>query len=413
MSLKILRHNVKKIKLCDMSAYEDETLYVDIEKLKKICLEGINGYELNFYVAIPGEKTRIIHITDVVKPSHKENASTFPGWLPGESKSGEGETHQIEGLSIMQCCTFSGIQEGIVDMWGNGAKFSQFSSKINLVMEVNIVDKNMTNEILAHDLIMMNLRAADYLASICTDSVPNNEETFEIRDFSELPKIGYTYFIQAQGNLRNVHLGGQNCVEMSPVSLNPCKLIDGELISGNYIIACQKNPTYFHQENPVILDLFARDGKELSFGGVIISTESNLNDSKKNNARIIADIAKQNKFDGIIVTQEGGGHADVDLMMTLDACVENGIAVVLQTNEIAGPGGDLPPLVCYSKHADAIVTNGNNDEIIDLEAADTVIGGESILNGKFNPYEAFSTNLGIMYTSTNQLGANYMTTLEY
>ncbi len=100
-------------------------------------------------------------------------------------------------------------------------------------------------------------------------------------------------------------------------------------------------------------------------------------------------------------------------MLAVEECEKLGIKAVIQTNEIAGPLGDLPPLVSYSNMADAVVSNGNNDEIICLDKMERVIGGNSILNGKFVAEDSFETNIGIMYTSTNQLGINNMTSFVY
>lgn len=50
--------------------------------------------------------------------------------------------------------------------------------------------------------------------------------------------------------------------------------MDGALVSGNCVFVCDKNTTYHHQNNPIIAELFRRDGIELSFLGVVVS---NLN----------------------------------------------------------------------------------------------------------------------------------------
>lgn len=414
MLLTIKNHMVKDIQFGNLSSYDDGLLTLDKDSLISQCHLSNENYTIDFAIAKPNESKRIIHITDAVKPSWKEEGSAFPGWTPGENNAGHGVTHQLENMTVMQSCKFDGIQEGIVDMTGNGAKYSLFSNNINLVMIVNVNNVEVDKKDLAKDLKLMILSVAEYISSLANKNTNSISHTYEITPRNNiLPNIGYAYFIQAQGPLRNVHIYAEDCVTMKPRLMHPNEIKDGAIVSGNYIIACQKNPTFFHQDNPVINMLYMKDKEELNFAGVIVSTESSMLEGKKENADTIATIAKQQGMDGIIITQEGGGHADVDLMLTSESCEKEGIKVVIITNEIAGVNGDLPSLVSFSKVEDAVITCGNNDEIITLDSVNEVIGGTGVLNGKFDGYEGFETSLGIMYTSTNQLGVSKMTIAEF
>ena len=411
--MKVKHYNVSKIVFGEQSSYKNNILTINKDELKAYSLQGLNGYELEVHLTEPGEKTRIIHITDTVVPAWKSNGSTFPGWTEGDNNCGVGEVHHLEGVAVIQTCKYPGIQEGIVDMYGNGSSYSKFSKLKNIVVTVNLQNEEYTKLQLAKDLKLIILRAAEFLGYLTKDALADDIEKVSLCETNnDLPNVGYAYFIQAQGPLRNVHIFAEDCTKMKPRFMQAEQIIDGALVSGNYIIACQKNPTYFHQKNPVIESMLKRHGKDLNFKGVILSTESSLLEEKKENARLISEIAIEKGISGIVITQEGGGHADVDLMLTLEACENAGIKTVILTNEIAGPDGSLPPLVSISDSADAIVTNGNNDEIIIVDAMEKAIGGDEILDGKHNALDSFETSLGIMYTSTNQLGANFMTTIS-
>lgn len=414
MQFRIMKHMVKSLVWGTESSYENGILTINREMLSKTALEDTLGkYSIDIQMAYPGESVRIVHVTDVIKPSYKETGAAFPGWTRGEDRCGEGITHQMENICVTQCFCYPGIQEGILEMRAPGAMYSIFSKKINLVMTLTLLTKDLPKPDIARDLIIINTRAAEYIASVAANSGNGNLYGVD-KEISEtnLPKIGYAYFIQAQGPLRNVQILGQNCTSMKPQLLSPKMILDGAIVSGNYIIACQKNPTYLHQENPIIMHALERHGTELNFAGVIVSTESSSLDGKRENARQIAYIAKELGLNGILVTQEGGGHADVDLMFTYDACRDAGIHVVLLANEIAGPEGALPPLVSFSSNVNAIVSTGNNDEVIHLNAVDRAIGGDRILNGSFEATGELDTTLGIMYTATNQLGVSNMRTVE-
>lgn len=411
--LKIIKHPVNTVTFGERSSYADGELILSRQALCAATQTGTTGtYEIDVQIALPGEAKRIIHVTDVIKPSYKENGAAFPGWIGSNTSCGIGITHQLQNLCITQCFAYQGIQEGIVDMSGPGAQYSVFSSKINIVMIVKLLSNDTDKQDVATDLIRMNTQAASYMASLAS-GINNGavNEYCDSRQEDELPRIGYVYFIQAQGPLRNVYVEGENCVKMKPRLLEADMILDGAIVSGNYIVSCQKNPTYLHQENPVICSALRRSGKELNFAGVVISTESSSLDEKRDNARKIAEIAREQHMNGIVVSQEGGGHADVDLMLTCEACEAAGVKVVLLANEIAGSDGAMPPLVSFSPKADAIVTTGNNDELVSLPAMQYALGGNILFNKPAT--NSLETPLGILYTATNQFGASRMTTRQF
>lgn len=106
----------------------------------------------------------------------------------------------------------------------------------------------------------------------------------------------------------------------------------------------------------------------------------------------------------MIMTQEGGGHADTDLMLCTAACHRHRLKSVMLINELAGADGRQPALVDTSPYATDVISTGNNDQIIHLSAMTQVYGGSSLLRVS-DAAAAFSTALGRMYTSTSQLGA--------
>jgi len=414
LKLKILEHPVYDVLFGERSEYTNGTLILNKKEFCKAVLDGTCGdYRLEVHIALPKEDVRIIHITDVIKPSYKPNGSAFPGWTGNDDCCGSGITHQLNNICITQCFSYPGIQEGIMDMRGEGSSYVFFSKLINIVIRLELLTAEIEKKDVAADLVRMNTQAAEYTASLAADDQNGTSMLLETDSgtVSELSNIGYAYYIQAQGPLRNVYIQGKDCTKMKPRMVSPTKILDGAIVSGNYIIACQKNPTYFHQENPVIRSLFARHKKVLNFAGVIVSTESSGLNEKRENAQGIAEIAKEKGMDGIVITQEGGGHADVDLMLACEACESAGIKVVLMANEIAGPEGNLPPLVSLSPKADAIITTGNNDEIIHFPETASSLGGTSM--GTRRASEEFDSPLSILYTATNQLGVSRMTTKQF
>lgn len=411
--LKIIEHKIKSVSFGEHTAYANGILQLNKTELIEAILGNLSGdYSLDVQLAFPGESKRIIHVTDVIKPAFKIDGAAFPGWMEDKGKSGEGVRHEASNLCITQSFQYPGIQEGMIDLSGQGAKYSIFSQKINLVVSIMAMEKTKTKAEIARDLIQMNVNAAVYIGKQLIKEEGQSVIFEESKENLSLPKIGYAYFIQAQGPLRNVHLMGRDCTAMKPEFMERDLILDGAVVSGNYIIACQKNPTYLHQENPVIRALLKEEGKSLRFGGVILSTESSSLEKKKENAQWIAQIAQEKGFDGIIITQEGGGHADVDLMTSCEACEERGIKTVLIANELGGPLGDLPALVDFCDKADAMVSTGNNDEIVQLPAMESVLGTPPLVQNK-NACGQLELALGMLYTATCQLGVNKMKTQLY
>lgn len=163
-------------------------------------------------------------------------------------------------------------------------------------------------------------------------------------------------------------------------------------------------PSNLHLNNPVIRELYARHGKTLDFAGVVIANEHSTLFDKRRTAEFAAKLARQVGAEGVVMTQEGGGHADSDLMFCTRACAAQGIPSVMLINELAGPEGDQPSLVDTTPLARHVVSTGNNDQIIDLPGMATVLGGDCLLRVP-DASRPFSTALGRMYTATNQLGA--------
>lgn len=411
MKITVIEHIVRKASFGEKSSFTSGELTINKEAFRDAALRGAVGrYNMDLHLVCPGDAVRIVHITDVIKPSYKAAGAAFPGWTGAAEGCGEGITHQIANFCVTQSFSYQGIQEGILDMDGPGAQYSIFSGKTHLVMVLTLLTQNLEKAAIARDLIQINTQAAEYIGALAVCDPDGIETVYASSgEAAELPRVGYACFIQAQGPLRNVHILGGDCVEMKPRFLPFNMFLDGGVVSGNYIIACQKNPTWLHQENPVVKTSLLNNGRSISFDGVIVSTESSRLEGKRENARCIAELAKERRIDGLLITQEGGGHADVDLMLTAEACEERGIRTVALSNEIAGEEGNLPSLTAFSDKEDAIVSTGNNDEVIHLPAVKTAVGGETILDGAIAAAAEFNTSLGIIYAASNQLGASRMT----
>ena len=110
-------------------------------------------------------------------------------------------------------------------------------------------------------------------------------------------------------------------------------------------------------------------------------------------------------------TMSNGGHAYADQMLICQHVEQAGIATVLGVDEYSDTDGSDFPLVTYVPEASAIVSVGNQEQIIQLPPMSRVLGGERFLAGndyekgfEKQPHEAFPVGLRQIYASTCQLG---------
>ena len=159
-----------------------------------------------------------------------------------------------------------------------------------------------------------------------------------------------------------------------PTIINPTETMDGAILSGNCVSACDKNTTYHHLNNPVIKDLFAQHGKTLNFVGVIITNENVYLADKMRSSDWTSKLCEWLGLDGAIVSQEGFGNPDTDLIMNCKKIEGKGVKTVIITDEYAGRDGASQSLADADAAADAVVTGGNANQVIILPKLDKVIG---------------------------------------
>ena len=120
MSLVLDRVHVRELVLGEHGRFSDGQLEVDVGgleaelKAENQCITGVRCH-----VARPGESTRIYCCKDVVQPSYK---------LSG-SRVGEGHRLLLGNMAVVSCGPIVGFQEGIIDMTGPGAQYSEFSQR--------------------------------------------------------------------------------------------------------------------------------------------------------------------------------------------------------------------------------------------------------------------------------------------
>lgn len=399
----------------------DKVLYINKEEIEKIVLEDEKIKSVTIELARPGESKRITPVKDVIEPRVKVSGdgSIFPGVIGNVDIVGSGRTHVLKGCAVVTCGKIVGFQEGIIDMTGIGAEYTPFSKLNNVCLVIEPQDglKQYDYERAAR---MAGLKIAAYLGKAAKDIQPDEIKTYEtkpvveqIQEYPDLPKVGYVYMLQTQGLLHDTYVYGVDAKQIIPTFMYPTEVMDGAIISGNCVSACDKNTTYHHLNNPIIEELYKRHGKDYNFIGVIITNENVYLADKERSSNFTTKLAKYLGLDGVIISQEGFGNPDTDLIMNCKKLEAQGIKTVIVTDEYAGRDGLSQSLADADPLANAVVTGGNANELITLPPLDVIIGTDEYINkiaggfdGSLREDGSIVVEIQAITGATNELGFN-------
>ena len=421
MKLELGCVQINDIQFASESKVENGTIYVNAEELKALLLEDENLKSVELEIAKPGESVRIMPVKDVIEPRVKVNGggNLFPGVISKVETVGSGRTNVLKGSAVVTTGKIVGFQEGIIDMCGEGAKYTPFSQLNNLVVVCEPIDGLAKH---AHEKAVRfaGLKAADYIGKLAKDVEPDEVKVYEtcsvkegIEKYPELPRVAYVLMLQSQGLMHDTYVYGVDLKQSLPTILNPTELMDGAILSGNCVSACDKNTTYHHLNNPVIADLFEQHGKTLNFVGVIITNENVYLADKMRSSDWTSKLCEFLGVDGAIVSQEGFGNPDTDLIMNCKKIEAKGVKTVIITDEYAGRDGASQSLADADASANAVVTGGNANMVINLPAMDKVIGYPEVadiiaggFDGSLQKDGSIVAELQVITGATNEMGFN-------
>ena len=388
MKLELAEFPVTQIRLGRRFRYEGQVLEVDQTALIDLVLQDSRITDATLAVAMPGEKTRITGIRDIVEPRTKVSGSgqVFPGVLGAIQDVGEGRTHRLSAMTVIAAAEYEGTiragttvqRSAILDMSGPGAEISRFSSLLHLVLSFRIVSG--LAELDAHAAIQLaEYRIAQRLAQITEGLSPAKIFTYDLSQKEpDLPNV-----MLLQGCItdpQHVHSGvgyyGLSLRDSMATFVHPNELFDGAVTVDTTRSGRGYYPTTWDWQNhPLVLGLYAAHGRSLNFGGVILQRiRFETYHGKEVGAQNAARLTKAMGANGVLVTWIGGGNAFMDVMFTIRACERSGIKTTLVTYENGGKEGKDSPVLFYLPEADAVVSTGSLDRSLDLPPMDKVIG---------------------------------------
>lgn len=388
MRLEVASFPVKDVQFGERTRYNGGVLEIRKEELVALILEDKRVASANLDVAFPGEETRIVYVRDAVEPRVKVTGAgcVFPGILGPVETVGEGRTHRLSGVTVMPSAEYrptilSGTgakSSGILDMWGPAAQVTPFGSTINIVLMFELIDG--VTELEAHAAIQSaEFRVARRLAETTRDGIPEVIEAFELPEVDlSLPRVVYILAFSTTWHNphSNVAYYGLPIRESLPTFIHPNELLDGALTADARKGGGIDTTTWTWMNQPVVLELLRKHGKELNFLGVILQrTRFETEFGKQVTAACASQMAKLLRADGAVISRTStSGNNFMDMMLTVQACERKGVKTVFMTPEWGGKDGTELPLVFYVPEATGMVSTGSFERDVKLPAPAKVIG---------------------------------------
>ena len=136
-------------------------------------------------------------------------------------------------------------------MKGPIAGLTPFCETINLVIVYKLSDGKSSIEY-DNDIRLIGLKIAAYLAALTKDTAPDETEEFTIDEVNpDLPNVVFVWQCQNQGPYSNTMLYAESIDNLVPTLLHPNEMLDGCIVSGNYVWPAFKVPTYCHVNHPL------------------------------------------------------------------------------------------------------------------------------------------------------------------
>ena len=387
MKLEIGNFYVRDIVFGDRLSYQDGVLTIQKEEALEFIKQDDRITEAELYIVKPGDKVRLCPVKEAIEPRVRpDGRSAFPGYTGDLAPAGSGVTHALKNCSVLVVGRhWGGFQDGLIDMSGEGQKYTLFGQLNNLVLVADTNEEFEKREQQKKNdaLRRAGHRLAEYVAGCVKELVPEETEVFELggmikrdAETEKLPSV--VYVMQPQSQMEEMGYNdlvyGWDMNHVVPTVMHPNEILDGAMVSGSFMPVSSKWSTYDFQNCPNIKTLYREHGKTINFLGVIMSNLNVALEQKERSAQFVAQIANSLGADGAVVAEEGYGNPDADFVACIVALENAGVKTVGVTNECTGRDGQSQPLVTLDEKCDAIVSCGNVSELIELPPMETVLG---------------------------------------
>ncbi|MDL2248850.1 glycine/sarcosine/betaine reductase component B subunit [Tyzzerella sp. OttesenSCG-928-J15] len=387
MKLTLGNFYVKNIEFGEKTAYNNGLLTINKQEAIDVVKEDDHITYAELYIVNPGDSVRMCPVKEAIEPRYRVGGGpVFPGATGELIQCGDGTTYALKNTSVIVVGKhYGGFQDGLIDMSGEGAKYTLFSELKNIVLVADSDEdfERLEQQKKNHALRWAGMRLSEYIGACLEKLTPEDTEVFELEPLtkrsaavSALPSVALV--LQPQSQMEedgyNDLVYGWNTNHMVPTFMHPNEVLDGGLISGSFMPCSSKWSTYDIQNFPMIKRLYEEHGKTLNFAGIIMSNLNVALEQKERSAIFVAQIAKSLGIEAAIVAEEGYGNPDADFIACIVALEDAGVKTIGLTNECTGRDGASQPLVTLDEKANAIVSCGDVSDLVELPPMDIVLG---------------------------------------
>lgn len=421
MRLNLGLHPIKDVRFGSRTEIHSGVLSLDRGELISLLETAPLFDRVDVELAHPGESCRILGVLDVVEPRYRMNGYNFPGALDPNGLVGEGETHALKNVAVVETDQFAVHSRSIIDMKGPAAAYSPLCNTHNIVL-VAQPKPGADKDDYRLAVKKAGLKAATYLAAAAQKVAPSERQIFDLPPMAanqgprDLPRIAYIFPMHSHQHPTRQNepvFYGSNIQGFMPTIVHPNEILDGALMFSYSAF------TWFAQNHPVIHELYRRHGRDLWFAGVVLTVAPVTIAEKERNTAIAARLAKEVlNADGVIATKIGGGAVDTDLMMIYTRAEEMGMKAALIIMERYPDTG----ITFVPANVNALVTPGLTRDPITLPAVERVIGGDTIALDNADPdnsnpgvtripaHRELNLWIGDIVGAISQVGASRLTT---
>jgi glycine reductase len=423
--------NIGNVQFADKTHIIDGVLNINPQELQTILKEDKRLSQIDVELTHPGEKCRIIQVTDVIEPRAKKNGGVdFPGALGRYGMVGHGNTCVLRGTSVViseyRRMADSPMQPemphhgALIDMAGPGADLSVYGKTHNVVIVpwpadgVSLYDYRIA-------LKIAGLKTAVYLARAGENLKPDETEVYDLppllknfKGLEELPKVVY-FFQFYSGQFESIPgypiLYGCNAERVAPTILHPNEILDGAMVTPYRSMDIE---VFGLQNHPIIKELYRRHGMDLCFMGVVITVAHDILKENERAATMAANLAKWILgADGVILTKCGGGIPEVAMALTAQRCealgVKSSIALAHYPTVLSGADSTV---LFSAPEIDAIVSLGTPYTPITLPPVERVIGKTMALP-ECSPVDGeINTTINVIKGVLSQIGNSKFTAVQ-
>lgn len=414
----VLDHRVTELAHGDVTGFEAGVLTISTDELRRFVLEDERLTDAVIELVEPGDDVRLIHVLDAVRPvcnADGPGRGAFPGILSPLETMATGTSHRLQGVLVTTVGltapedSFLTQQEGVLDMTGEGARYSPLAHERHVVVHVDASDE-LNNEERAAAYRSVGLRVAERLASLALEVAggePLPDVTTAVsRGGDSRRRIVHICEIATFGRLFETLIGGKPSLGILPTFITLRALADGVVVNSDYHYAGQRNLTCQYQDDPVSRTLLGPFRDRSAYAGTILLPIGGSHEEKERGANHAATLAQIVGADGAVVTAVAAGNAHLDVMFAVRACEQRGIPAVLQLVEMAGVDGDDPGMIDTVPEADLMISTGNREQIVRLPARARVIGGQLLIDPATGERDAFDATGDIDVPLRAILGVN-------